>query len=199
MNITCRTCGIEKPQTDFYFDSGPQKYKTNCKYCYIGQVLSCRKTNEKKCSVEDCGKTHYALSYCRKHHAQIKRHGKISEFNYFKSKPKKSSLKTYKLTQENYDILSKDGCNVCGSFDALVIDHDHSCCKPGSNNYCGNCTRGVVCFRCNLTIAKYENKIIRADNPLLLPIGDYLSAYEERRNEFVKDVHQLPGGEARDK
>jgi hypothetical protein len=181
--IICRSCGIEKPQTDFYFDNGPQKYKSNCKYCFIGQVLYSRKTNAKKCSVVDCGKTHYALSYCRQHHAQIKRRGKISDHQYFASSPRKSSLKAYKLTQESYDILSKDGCNVCGSFNSLVIDHDHSCCMSGSNNYCGKCTRGVVCFSCNLSIGKYETKIIRADNPLLIPIQDYLSAYEERKTK----------------
>ena len=183
MNVICRSCGIEKPQTDYYYDNGPQRYKSTCKYCFIGQVLSSRKTNAKRCSVENCGKVHYALSYCRQHHAQIKRKGEILDYTYFTSKPKKSNLRMYGLTQESYDILSKDGCNVCGSFNALIIDHDHSCCESGSGKYCGKCTRGVVCFSCNLSIGKFEAKIIRADNPLLMPISDYLSAYEERKTK----------------
>jgi hypothetical protein len=183
MNIKCKKCEIEKPQTDFYFDNGPQRYKGICKYCFVGQVLNARKKNPKKCSVAECEKPHYALSYCRQHHAQIKRRGKISDYTYFTSKPRKSVLKLYGLTQEDYDILSKDGCNICSSFDALIIDHDHSCCASGGSKYCGKCTRGVVCFSCNLSIGKYEDKIIRADNPLLIPIGDYLAAYEERKTK----------------
>jgi hypothetical protein len=199
MNIKCKKCEIEKPQTDFYFDNGPQRYKGICKYCFVGQVLNARKKNPKKCSVAECEKPHYALSYCRQHHAQIKRRGKISDYVYFKSKATKKILKLYGLTRENYDILSKDGCNVCGSFDALILDHDHSCCKPHTGNYCGKCTRGVVCFRCNLSIAKFEKRTIRTDNPLLSLIRNYLLAYEERRYGFIKDVQPLPGGEARDK
>ena len=183
MNVTCKKCGVEKPQTDFYYDNGPARYKGTCKYCFVGQVLSFRKRNAKRCSVVDCGKAHYALSYCRQHHAQIKRRGEILDYTYFTSKPRKAVLKQYGLTQEDYDILSKDGCNVCGSVNALIIDHDHSCCKSSSKKYCGNCTRGVVCFSCNLSIAKFEKKTIRLDNPLLLSIQNYLSAYEERKTK----------------
>jgi hypothetical protein len=183
MKVTCKKCGIEKPQTDYYFDNGPQRYKGTCKYCFVGQVLSFRKRNARKCSVAECEKPHYALSYCRQHHAQIKRRGKILTNTYFTSKARKSVLKKYGLTQEDYDILSKDGCNLCNSLDALIIDHDHSCCASSSGKYCGKCTRGVVCFSCNLSIGKYESNIIRADNPLLLLIQDYLSAYEERKTK----------------
>ena len=53
----------------------------------------------------------------------------------------------YGLSWEAYQELVKDGCEVCGTHEKLVVDHDHSCC-PGKET-CGNCIRGILCDRHN--------------------------------------------------
>jgi hypothetical protein len=65
----------------------------------------------------------------------------------------------YGITQADYDrmLLAQDGgCAVCGSDDpgldrdAFTVDHDHACC-PGQKT-CGECVRGLLCYRCNLLL-----------------------------------------------
>lgn len=56
-------------------------------------------------------------------------------------------LKRYKLTVEEFNILSANGCAICGDFEGLCVDHDHSCC-PGPET-CGECIRGILCSRHN--------------------------------------------------
>ena len=69
--------------------------------------------------------------------------------------PKGTTLWRHNLTDKQYDDLwNRQGgrCALCFTESAkLVIDHDHSCCGPstGFNRTCGNCIRGLVCYRCN--------------------------------------------------
>lgn len=62
--------------------------------------------------------------------------------------------KVYKLTLEQYEELSKDGCAVCGTFEKLCVDHDHNCC-PGKYT-CGQCVRGVLCSKHNKGEGAFE-------------------------------------------
>lgn len=59
--------------------------------------------------------------------------------------------KRYGLSKEQYYELTKNGCEVCGSFNLLHVDHDHSCCPSNiiSENTCGKCIRGILCKNCN--------------------------------------------------
>lgn len=41
-------------------------------------------------------------------------------------------------------------CEVCGSQENLVFDHDHSCCPGQAIDSCGKCIRGILCRNCNL-------------------------------------------------
>ena len=61
---------------------------------------------------------------------------------------KESLRKVYKLTVEQFEEMSKDGCAVCGTHENLCVDHDHSCC-PGKYT-CGNCVRGILCAKHNM-------------------------------------------------
>jgi len=55
------------------------------------------------------------------------------------------------------EYAAKQGCQVCGSFERLCIDHDHSCC-PGKHG-CEKCVRGVLCNDCNTILGRAR------DNP----------------------------------
>lgn len=53
-------------------------------------------------------------------------------------------------------------CKVClvPQTDTMRVDHDHSCC-PGKSNSCGECVRGLLCNKCNVAIAMFEDDPIR--------------------------------------
>ena len=88
-----------------------------------------------------------------------------------------SNLKNKKLDIEKYSEIEKSQngvCKICGGKDKkrLSVDHDHSCC-PGSKT-CGNCTRGLLCSRCNKTLGMVQ------DNPeLLQKMINYLTIYPQ--------------------
>lgn len=67
----------------------------------------------------------------------------------------RSIKRKYGLSKEDYYNLLANGCEACGAVDNLVVDHDHSCCKPGVT--CGNCIRGALCRRCNIAEGLFKN------------------------------------------
>ena len=57
--------------------------------------------------------------------------------------------------------LTRQGglCAICDASPesakrAFAVDHDHKCC-PGRQS-CGKCVRGILCVRCNTTLASVE-------------------------------------------
>lgn len=85
----------------------------------------------------------------------------------------------YKITSEerSWRLLAQGSrCGICETrIDKGHLDHDHQCCdKHGS---CGSCLRSILCAKCNMIVAVYEN------NQYLFPaIEKYLDLYSEETN-----------------
>lgn len=71
----------------------------------------------------------------------------------------------YGISVDKMNQMLELGCGICGSFEKLIIDHDHSCCNK-QNYSCGNCVRGVICNRCNLGLAHFEDSIDKMLNAI---------------------------------
>lgn len=63
--------------------------------------------------------------------------------------------KKYGIDAATYKMMYANGCEVCGGFDGLAVDHDHNCC-PGKIT-CGKCVRGVLCRRHNWAMANVND------------------------------------------
>jgi hypothetical protein len=67
----------------------------------------------------------------------------------------------YRITPERYLAMLEAQNGVCGicrkppGAKRLHVDHDHACC-PQSGRSCGECVRGLLCFRCNTTTGVLE-------------------------------------------
>lgn len=70
----------------------------------------------------------------------------------------------YNLPPGKYEeMLEEQGgvCAICHQPEtvrnnALSVDHDRACC-PGDRS-CGECVRGLLCFKCNVHIVLFESK-----------------------------------------
>lgn len=61
----------------------------------------------------------------------------------------------YGLTFEEYSSYMERGCEICGATENLNLDHDHNCCS--GQRTCGNCIRGVLCYRHNRGEGFFDN------------------------------------------
>jgi hypothetical protein len=95
-------------------------------------------------------------------------------------------LRKHGLTEERYKGLlkkQKDLCACCGEkpvaktkhcLDGFHVDHDHSCCSGKIS--CGNCIRGLLCFRCNLGLGNFSDS-----REVLLKAAAYLKRWEKKQ------------------
>lgn len=74
----------------------------------------------------------------------------------------------YGITPEQYDTMTANGCNVCGSFENLHVDHDHACCPEGTKT-CGQCVRGVLCQSCN-----HAEGLLKSDPDRAMALAFYM-------------------------
>ena len=70
-------------------------------------------------------------------------------------------MKKHGSTEKQYYLDAANGCQVCGSFKKLCIDHDHN-----TGLY-----RGVLCWKCNIAIGH-----LREDGALCLRAANYLGS-----------------------
>jgi hypothetical protein len=178
----CIKCKETKSYDDFY----KSKYNTDnlgfdmyCKYCRNAHTLKSRYGNKKKCTVSECEIPHYAKGMCRNHYTRMRNNGTLEyQMKYRDGSDREGYLrKKYLLTLEEFEQMAINGCQICGDKPKdrpLHVDHDHACCLPEKIT-CGKCVRGVVCGKCNMTIGKYEQGLIREDNPLKDKIKEYLN------------------------
>ena len=91
-----------------------------------------------ECKILDCRKTAMKKELCVKHYDDSKG----------------STLDAQKIAD-----MKSNGCQVCGSFERLTLDHDHSCCPTGKS--CNNCVRGILCHKCNTAAGLLDDDINR--------------------------------------
>jgi len=148
----CRSCEVEKPNESFY--------KSKDKGCGQGLSAMCRPCN-----------SDYTREWRKKNPDRHKVHLEKTD------KKDKSLWANYRMRIEEYKerLEFQNGvCSICeetcSSYPSLSVDHDHSCCsgKPS----CGECTRALICNRCNIVLGKVQ------DNPkLLLAMAEYLERW----------------------
>lgn len=152
-----------------------------------------------ECSVENCNKQKRRNGeksvYCDMHYARFLRTGnagkaeniKIYSYKNLKCKvtqcDKKAQKKEY--CTEHYDSqrsteldaqtifdMKKNGCQVCGSYSRLTLDHDHSCCPEGKS--CDKCVRGILCHKCNTAAGLLDDDFER-----MVSLASYILSRKE--------------------
>lgn len=73
------------------------------------------------------------------------------------------NLRRYGLTPEQFAaMLGGQGgrCAICGTAEpggqGWHVDHDHACCNTRKQS-CGECTRGILCTRCNIGLGNFRD------------------------------------------
>lgn len=148
----CSKCKLEKPTSEFYKDMAQKSNLTpSCKSCL---KLAMPKNNtptvaSKLCP--DCKMIKSSSEFRRYTRSQSGLQAYCKQCENLRKNASK-----YKITIQDYKQMLVSGCEVCGSFEKLCIDHDHSCC-PGKYP-CGKCNRGVLCHSCNFIEGRVSSK-----------------------------------------
>src|SRR5262245_27219508 len=136
----CTKCDEFKPLIDFYRQA----------HGYYGTIAQCRKCSQK---------------YAEDNKEQISERMK----DYYQDKRKYMMVENlYGLNRKQYEKLCKDGCRVCGSFDRLSVDHNHTT----------NSNRGILCKECNTALG-----ILHEDINRILKLAHYL----EERSRYAME------------
>ena len=121
-----------------------------CRTCNENKLLGLFRGNRNQC--KKCESNLQMIRYRKKPEYEKNYHSTIRRF------------KRHNTTKAWFDEQSKNGCEACGSFTNLVIDHDHSCCPKSSS--CGKCIRGVLCNNCNTSEGLLNSDIGRVEKLL---------------------------------
>ena len=146
----------------------------------------------KQCIIEKCGRLARKKKMCSSHYNRKYIHGWSDDklLLPFREKQKQkgafclicqkpsfskglclnhcSNYRKHNFSLEFYiSILSNASCEICGTKDDLVLDHDHSICK--GINACEKCFRGVLCRGHNSALG-----MINDDPEILQKLLNYL-------------------------
>ena len=115
--------------------------KTRQGFATIAMTRGPRKHSRPQCFISDCKQPIENLM------GACKRHGKI--------------LASYRMSVLQLNDSYAAGCSICGRTDALVIDHDHTCCDRdrSGRHTCGKCIRGVLCDLCNRGLGFFGDNV----------------------------------------
>lgn len=91
--------------------------------------------------------------------------------------------KTWGIPLESYELFISKGCEVCGTKEDLVIDHDHSCCPTKGS--CGWCIRGVLCRRHNLAEGN-----LRGNPEEAIKLAEYMKRVNKDREIFNSKISE---------
>lgn len=98
---------------------------------------------------------------------------------YYKSggyTPEMGIFRKFKLRESQYQELLEGQGHACAACqesveERLHVDHDHSCCSGSTT--CGECTRGLLCRKCNLALGLLDDNLDR-----VMSLFNYLKGWK---------------------
>lgn len=172
----CNSCGEKKDRSEF-----PHPRSVKCADCYVSRVcITCgeRKPVEEFPVASNRKSVKGGVNRRRKCHpcynaAKRKSYGEVGRQQRFKWQ--------YGITHEQWEAMfdaqgracANPGCRTTepgGS--GWCTDHDHACC-PQKSRSCGECIRGILCFKCNVMLGCANDRI-----EALLGGAEYISQFQ---------------------
>lgn len=166
----CTGCLEELPLNEFYSNKSRPDGKANeCKSCAARRRTSRRELQRDYDTRRYDAYRPQILEERRVYHEENQYEIKM----YWIQKKYNITPKQYEdmLMRQNYKC-AVTGCGTSAFTETLAVDHDHSCC-PENGRSCGNCIRGLLCSRCNMTLG-----MVRDSQAILSGLVGYLGDAE---------------------
>jgi len=153
----------------------------------FGEPIAIKRVGDEVCLIDGCENLQARIDWCQRHYDQLRKGRKptlIFDGKWSRGlERKRCGLSTcaastpqwalicqvhrtlatkYGVSQADLVKLWADGsCQACGDPNGvrMSIDHDHSCCPVGNGRKCGNCTRGLLCHRCNVALGNARDSV----------------------------------------
>lgn len=192
-------CIVENCKSSVFSKSMCQKHYTR-DYRY-GDInfFKQNKNQDISCIVDSCNNKPLSKNLCSSHYARWKRNGnnfnqtvplrKITKYHDGQlclipnckniAKIKNFCKKHYQHQSRHridFSLILDDfanGCAVCGSVEALCLDHDHSVCQE--KNVCSKCYRGILCRDCNFALGQVKESPER-----LKKLAKYIESHSKK-------------------
>lgn len=147
----CSRC--KKMKNESYFHKGSNNgYSSYCKPCAseYNKTKVRRKhrrvySDNRKMECRTCGTIKAKSEYPK---GRLSCKSCISHSAFIRNIESKYGI-TYEQWKQMHDFQG-NVCAICARKEKLLVDHDHSCCAGPKS--CGKCVRGLICFKCNVTL-----------------------------------------------